>query len=338
MRRLALGLAVLLLAGAAAGGLALRRSLAPAGGPEAPQVTFQVTPGQSLSRVARNLEQQGLVRSARSAAWLARLRGQAGRLHSGEYRLSAALSPGEILARIARGEVVTYEVVLPEGLRAREIAERLEAAGVADAGDFMQVVGDADFADSLGVEGPSLEGYLFPETYRFPRGLGAHALAAEMVEQFLAVWRQIEPRARERGLGMRQVVILASIVEKETGAAEERPLIASVFHNRLRRGMRLESDPTVIYGIPDFDGNLRRVHLEDGENPYNTYRIAGLPPGPIASPGAHALRAVVDPADTDYLYFVSRNDGTHRFSRSYREHVNAVNRFQRRRGGSERGS
>ena len=130
---------------------------------------------------------------------------------------------------------------------------------------------------------------------------------------------------------MREVVTLASIVEKETGAPEERPLIAGVFRNRLDRGMRLESDPTVIYGIPDFDGNLRRVHLDDDANPYNTYRIAGLPPGPIANPGAASLRAVVRPAETDYLYFVSRNDGTHVFSRSYREHLNAVNRYQKRR-------
>jgi UPF0755 protein len=130
---------------------------------------------------------------------------------------------------------------------------------------------------------------------------------------------------------MRDVVTLASIVEKETGVPEERPLIASVFRNRLNRGMRLQTDPSVIYGIPDFDGNLRRRHLNDADNPYNTYRISGLPPGPIASPGADALRAVVNPAETDYLYFVSRNDGTHAFSSSYREHVLAVNRYQKTR-------
>jgi UPF0755 protein len=127
-------------------------------------------------------------------------------------------------------------------------------------------------------------------------------------------------------------VTLASIVEKETAVPEERPLIAAVFRNRLRRQMRLETDPTVIYGIEDFDGNLRRIHLEDETNPYNTYRIPGLPPGPIASPGGDALRAVVRPAESDYLFFVSRGDGTHQFSRTYREHVGAVDRFQRRQG------
>jgi UPF0755 protein len=152
-----------------------------------------------------------------------------------------------------------------------------------------------------------------------------------MVEQFHRAWRQIDEDARRRGLDKHEVVILASIVEKETGAAQERPLIASVFANRLERGMRLESDPTTIYGIPDFDGNLRRRDLENEDNRYNTYRHGGLPPGPIANPGLHALRAVVHPAQSDYLFFVSRNDGTHVFSATYREHVNAVNRYQRRK-------
>jgi UPF0755 protein len=157
-------------------------------------------------------------------------------------------------------------------------------------------------------------------------------LARAMVEQFRRAWGEIAPLARERGLPMRDVVILASLIEKETGAPQERPLIASVFLNRLRIGMRLETDPSVIYGIPDFDGNLRRRDLENAGNPYNTYRISGLPPGPIANPGAASLRAAVEPAETDYLYFVSRNDGSHTFSKSYAEHLAAVNRYQRAGG------
>jgi UPF0755 protein len=195
----------------------------------------------------------------------------------------------------------------------------------------MAAVEDAEFAHSLGIENPTLEGYLFPDTYRFPRNLSAREIARELVDQFSAVWQTIEPQARKRGMSMSEVVTLASIVEKETGAAEERPVIAAVFLNRLDKRMRLETDPSVIYGIEDFDGNLRKRHLTDRSNPYNTYRHKGLPPGPIASPGAGALRAVVEPAENEYLYFVSRNDGTHQFSRSYREHVNAVNRYQRRR-------
>jgi UPF0755 protein len=149
-----------------------------------------------------------------------------------------------------------------------------------------------------------------------------------LVEQFLAVWRPLEGAARARGIGMRQAVTLASIVEKETALAAERPLVAAVFHNRLRLGMRLETDPTVIYGIAGFDGNLTRAHLDDGANPYNTYQIAGLPPGPIANPGAASLRAVVEPAASDALYFVSRNDGSHVFSRTYAEHLGHVRTFQ----------
>ena len=305
-------LAILLLSGA--GVAAVRGWLSPRT-PDAPERLFTVSRGESLADIARNLERAGLVRSGLAVKWLARWRGL----------------PGEILARIAQGRVETYQVVVPEGFTMAQIATRLEAAQLADAREFLELARDPATAAAMDIEGETLEGYLFPETYRIPRGLAPDEIARILVAQLLQVWEEIEPQAREQGLSMRDVVTLASIVEKETGAAEERPLIASVFRNRLKRGMRLETDPTVIYGIPDFDGNLRRRDLDDAANPYNTYRISGLPPGPIASPGADALRAVVYPAETDYLYFVSRNDGTHAFSRSYREHVLAVNRYQKTR-------
>lgn len=319
------------LAATGASFLLWQRALAPANPTGDPQL-FEVEPGAPLGRVAEELEERGLIRSARALVWWARWKGLEGELRAGEYELSPAADADELLRIIAEGRIKTYPVVLPEGLTAREIADRLEQAGLAEREAFLAAVRDAALAQELGVEGETLEGYLFPETYRLPRGLSAREVATVLVRQFLRVWEELEPLARERGLSMREVVTLASIVEKETGAPDERPLIASVFLNRLERGMRLESDPTVIYGIPDFDGNLRRVHLEDGANPYNTYRIRGLPPSPIANPGAEALRAVLEPADTDYLYFVSRNDGTHVFSRSYREHRAAVDRFQRRGG------
>jgi UPF0755 protein len=227
---------------------------------------------------------------------------------------------------------MTHRVVLPEGLSAREVAARLDAAGLTTAPEFLAVALDPALPTVFGVDGATLEGYLYPETYELAKGLSPREIVRLMVEQFLRVWRPLAPLARDSGLTMRQVVVLASLVEKETGAHEERPLIAAVFLNRLARGMRLETDPAVIYGIADFDGNLRRVHLEDDGNPYNTYLFAGLPPGPIANPGEASLRAVVQPADADYLFFVARRDGTHQFSRSYAEHVRAVDRYQRNGG------
>jgi UPF0755 protein len=298
-------------------------------------IVFEVERGQGVSQVARALEAAGLVRDARFVVLLARLRGWQSQLQAGEYDLAAGMAPSEILQRIISGRVRTYKTVLPEGLRASEIAARLEQAGLTRAEAFMALVEDPEFTQSLGIDADSLEGYLYPETYEIPRDLAPEALAELLVRQFEQTWRRIEPRAREQKLSRHEIVTLASIVEKETSAPEERPLIAAVFLNRMQRGMRLETDPTVIYGIEGFDGNLRRRDLEDSSNRYNTYRIAGLPPGPIANPGAEALRAVVEPAETDYLYFVSRNDGTHHFSRSYREHANAVNRYQKRRKRSQ---
>jgi UPF0755 protein len=294
---------------------------------------FEVAPGDSLGRVAQRLEAMGLVRSATATKLFARYEGIASRLQVGEYELSPDQSTGAILDAIVSGRVKTYPVTIPEGIRASEIALRLEAAGLVESGLFLSVVDDPAVARSLGIAGDSLEGYLYPDTYHLPRGLSPREVALTMVKQFEQVWReQLASPAGSSPLSKGEIVTLASIVEKETAAPVERPLIAAVFLNRLEKGMRLETDPTVIYGIEDFDGNIKRRHLEDASNPYNTYRIRGLPPGPIASPGADALLAVVSPSATEYLYFVSMNNGTHHFSTTYREHVKAVNRFQRRRG------
>jgi UPF0755 protein len=321
-------LAAFALAGLAVGLGAAHSALRPLD-PDGAGRVFEVAAGESLPEIARRLEEAGLVRSRLAVELVARSRDLAGRLQRGEYELSPALSPAEILEQIASGRVVTHEVSFPEGFTAVQFAERLARSGLAERDAFLALVRDPATPGLLGVEGASLEGYLFPETYRFARGTAPIEIARAMVDQFRAVWDGIAPLARERGLSMRDVVILASLVEKETGAPEERPLIASVFLNRLRRGMRLETDPSVIYGIADFDGNLRRRDLENAANPFNTYRIPGLPPGPIANPGADALRAAVQPAKTEYLYFVSRNDGSHTFSKTYAEHLVAVNRYQR---------
>ena len=331
-RRFLLALPLLLAVVVIGAGVLVARSLSPLAGSEQ-SIEFRVQPGLSLGAVARDLERERLVRHAWAFETLARWRGLAGEIRAGEYDLSPHLTTGEILERIAEGRVRTYRIVIPEGLTAVEIAQRLEEEGLADPGEFLTAVRTQELVNELDVEGESLEGYLFPETYQLARGLPVAEIARAMVAQFHAVWPEIAPSSEALGLSMLETVTLASIVEKETGVPEERSLIAAVFHNRLRRGMRLETDPTVIYGIPSFDGNLRRTDLEDAGNPYNTYQIPGLPPGPIANPGAAALRAAVAPASSSYLYFVSRNDGTHEFSSSYAEHSAAVDRFQKRRRG-----
>jgi len=334
-RRLLLAFPLLLAAAAIGAGVFAARSLAPVAGSEQ-STDFRVERGSSLGEVARDLEREHLVRHAWAFETLARWRKLEGELRAGEYDLSPHLGTAEILERIAEGRVRTYRMVIPEGLTAVEIARRLGEEGLADPGEFLSAVRSQKLVEELDVEGESLEGYLFPETYQLARGLPAAEVARAMVAQFHAIWPEIAPQSEALGLSMLETVTLASIVEKETGVPEERPLIAAVFHNRLRRGMRLETDPAVIYGIPGFDGNLRRADLEDQGNPYNTYQIPGLPPGPIANPGADALRAAVAPASSSYLYFVSRNDGTHQFSSSYAEHAAAVDRYQKRRRGSPR--
>lgn len=317
------------LALAAAGAAAIAWMLAPVD-PTAGEARFEVRAGDSLSKIARGLESAGMIRDARALVALARWRGVDASVRAGEYALSPAWGAVRVLDQLVSGKVITYEVVLPEGLSAAEIAARFEAAGLARADELLAIARDPAAATELGVEGPGLEGYLFPETYRMPRGLPARQIVKTMVDEFLERWRPLEAAARARGFGMRQTATLASIVEKETGIAAERPIVASVFWNRLARGMRLESDPTTIYGIPSFDGNLTRAHLEDESNAWNTYRIAGLPPTPIANPGEASLRAVAQPATTDYLFFVARGDGSHVFAESFDEHVANVNRFQRR--------
>jgi UPF0755 protein len=324
-------LGLLALAGVAllgVGAWTLSRALEPPATAAEP-VLFEVPRGASLLAITHKLEAEGLIRNSRAAGLLARSRGLASSLRAGEYWVSAASTPDAIFDLFTRGQVATHEVVLPEGFTAAMVAERIEAAGLGDAEAFLAWVRDPASVAALDIEGDSLEGYLFPETYRLPRGLSEGEIARVFVDQFRAVWKELESEAKS--LSLREVVILASIVEKETGVAEERPLIAAVFLNRLKRGMRLETDPTVIYGIPDFDGNLRRRDLENPENSYNTYRIPGLPPGPIANPGRDSLEAVLHPADVEYLFFVSRNDGTHRFSNTYEEHELAVNQYQKRR-------
>lgn len=292
---------------------------------------FVVKEGESLKEVAEELERMHLVTNRRLFVLWAEITGQSKQIKSGEYALSESMPPIKILERLHKGSVVLHAVTIPEGFALEQIADLLAAKGLVQKEAFLSLAHTSKALSSYGVRAPSLEGFLFPDTYHFSRGLNPATLIDTMVRRFWQMVGPLRERADAVGMTMGEVVTLASIVEKETGEPTERPTIASVFLNRLGRGMRLESDPTVIYGIKDFDGNLRRSDLAR-ETPYNTYLIKGLTPGPIASPGLDAIRAVLYPARTDYLYFVSKNDGSHYFSRTLAEHNRAVETYQKKKG------
>ena len=301
--------------------------------PHAPgtPVLLKVEPGSSLHRVAGDLQQSDVIRSAQALKLLARWKGQSSRIQAGTYRFSSAVPPAMVLERLIRGDVEKVSLTVPEGFTLEQIIIRIAESGYGSAEKLRNLAHDRGFINSLGITADSLEGYLFPETYLFAPGIGEQELLRMMASQFRShIGPELLEPAGKLGLDLHQLVTLASIIEKETGVVEEMPLISSVFHNRLKRGIPLQTDPTVIYGIRDFDGNITRRHLETA-TPYNTYLIRGLPPGPIASPGLSALQAAVRPADSNYLYFVARGDGSHQFSRTLREHNAAVRKYQLRR-------
>ena len=291
---------------------------------------FQVARGDGPRQFAKSLAATGLASWPRGTALGMRLWGEPGAMKAGNYDLPAPTRLVDLYRAVARGQVSQVAVTFPEGLTAQEMAPLLEQAGVTGADGFVAVALDPGAAARWGLPGSTLEGFLFPDTYRFAEGVGPDTVVAAMVARFRAVTDPLDAELSQRGLDLLDWVTLASVVEKETGAEEEKPVIAGVFTNRLGRRMRLESDPTVIYGLASFDGNLRRNDLR-ADTPYNTYTRRGLPIGPIANPGRTSLVAVLYPAEVPYLYFVSRNDGTHEFSITYDEHRAAVDRYQRRR-------
>jgi UPF0755 protein len=253
-------------------------------------------------------------------------------LRAGEYRFDAPLHALDVIDKIARGDVYRRRLTFREGLTIEEMAQVFEDRGFGTAVDFREAAGNAALIADLDPAAADLEGYLFPETYALPRGTTAAAVVAQMVDGFKdALTPEIRSDAAAAGLSIRELVTLASLVEKETGSAPERPLVAAVYANRMRIGMGMQADPTVIYALQKagrYDGNLRRDDLQF-DSPYNTYRYAGLPPGPIAAPGQASLAAAADPAEVDYLYFVSRNDGTHVFASTLAEHNRNVQTWQR---------
>ena len=358
MRRALLVFCTTLIAAAVAGLLLYRYAVRypdrPVGAP-GPALAVVIPPGATFPQVTTILQRQGLVRSAAAFRFYVNYKGVAAKIRAGSYNLPPDITPRKLLEVLVHGvPAPLVAVLIPEGKNMLEVADLLAAAKIAPRKELLKEMRNKRLLARLGVSGDSIDGYLFPDTYRLRAGMPAAEALEKLVQQHKAVWAGLTksngPALRflrkKLAWGHHEIVILASIVEKETGQKKERPLIAGVFLNRLTfpsfAPKVLQTDPTIIYGctVPTqrstacktFDGRIRRSHLDDKDNVYNTYTHTGLPPGPIANPGRAALQAVLAPEKSKYLYFVSKNDGTHYFSSSKAEHEQAVDKYQRHRG------
>ena len=293
---------------------------------------IEIPQGTTLKQVAHLLADHQVVNSPTSFIAFTYLQGKQNRIRAGEYELSATLPPQEILRKITKGETLAYAVTIPEGYRISEIAELLARKGLADKNRFIEATRNPELVKSLNIPTRDLEGYLFPETYRFSKNAGEKKMVQTMVDIFKKKTDlpEIRERARKLNFTLHEVMTLASLIEKETGLASERKMISSVFHNRLKKRMRLQTDPSVIYALANFDGNIRKKDLSI-DSPYNTYLYSGLPPGPIANPGLESILSALDPVQSDNFYFVSRQDGSHQFSTNLPDHNRAVQKYQLRR-------
>ena len=329
MRLIALSLVGLIMAAGAAAAVWFGLYVyTPAPGQE--QVTVVIPQGAGVRRIQQILSEQGVIKDDIRFLILARLVKESKQLKAGEFQIPPGLTPLQVLRFLAAAKPVQYRVTIPEGWTMVQIARFFARDHWVDPETFLQLCRDKIFIEELGISADSLEGYLFPETYTLVRGrAGARRIITTMVHQFQQIWQEL-PKPSNIELNRHQLVTLASIVEKETGSAGERAKIAGVFYNRLNKKMRLQSDPTTIYGLKNFNGNLTRADLKKA-TPYNTYVIPGLPPGPICNPGRAALAAVLQPAEVPYYYFVSKNDGSHHFSKTLKEHNRAVYKYQKSR-------
>ncbi|MDA8124453.1 MAG: endolytic transglycosylase MltG [Deltaproteobacteria bacterium] len=296
-----------------------------------PAVDVLIPKGSGFFRITEILDDAGLVEN-RPFFWLLALEKSAVRhIRAGEYEFTGAMSPAAIMTKLVKGEIKSYTVTLPEDITIGETADRLAAFKLIDEEEFLALARDRVFLKSLGIEADSAEGYLFPDTYTLDRSLSTREIFRILVKQF---WKKITPemvrRAEAMGLTLHEWVTLASMIGKESGNREEKPLISAVFHNRLKLKMKLQSDPTAVYGLEQNGAPVKTVlrsHLA-ADRPYNTYRIAGLPPGPIANPGIDSLQAALSPAPVAYLYFVATNNGGHHFSDNLAAHNRAVSKYR----------
>jgi UPF0755 protein len=331
MKKLALFLLLLVVAAGAVGAWLYQRAREPYRGYAGVEQFVDIPAGSGSRAIGDRLVSSGVIRDVttyRLALWM---NGEGRRLKAGEYRFDQPMTPSAVIAKIARGDVFVIPVTFPEGLTVAEMAAIFESHALGPASAFVAASKDASLVAAIDPAARDLEGYLFPETYALSRHTDAPRLVRLMVDRFLRVFTPaMKQAAQSHGLTVRQTMTLASIVEKETARPDERPLVASVYENRLRIGMPLQCDPTVIYALAKagkYNGNLTREGLAF-DSPYNTYRYPGLPPGPIAAPGKASIDAAIHPAEADFLYFVSRNDGSHVFARTLEEHNRNVQKYQ----------
>ena len=289
----------------------------------------EIPSGSPFRKIAKSLKAKGVITNDIKFYFLARCKKHLTSIKAGEYLLTTNMTPLDVLDTLVSGRTLLYRLTVPEGHNLYQVSDTANSLGLVSKEEFIAKAHDPLLLQELRIEGISVEGYLFPETYFFSKPATSDKIIRTMVQKF---WEHFSDDLRFQGqkLGLteHQVVILASIIEKETGVSEERRLISAVFHNRLKINMKLQSDPTVIYGIKNFSGNLTKKDLLTS-TPYNTYTHEGLPIGPIANPGREALGATVNPAPATYLYFVSKNDGSHFFSSTYKEHLKAVRQYQK---------
>jgi UPF0755 protein len=335
MKKILTWLAVLLIVVAAAAAVAGRsvwtRIHEPYKGYEGAEQFVTIPPGAGAADIRQRLLDAKVIRDDFTLRAALRWTGNARGLKAGEYRFDREMSAVDVLDKLAAGDIYTRRITFPEGLTVAEMAKLYESREFGSAKDFIEASQNAERIRDLDPEATDLEGYLFPETYPIPRQWAADRVIAAMVDRFKATYTEdLRHKAREQGLTTRQVVTLASLVEKETAKDEERPMVAAVYRNRMRIGMGMQADPTVVYALQKagrYDGNIRREDLAF-DSPYNTYRYPGLPPGPIAAPGRASLEAALNPAKVEYLYFVSRNDGSHVFANTLEEHNANVRQYQ----------
>jgi len=290
-------------------------------------IVLEISPGEGFSSINGKLVRQGIISSGRVFHRACQFQGVMQKFRAGQFKIMGGSTMKEVLDTLLFGKPITTAVTIPEGKNLYEIAKILENSLVIErASDFISLAKNKDFIKNLGIHGDNAEGYLYPETYNFTPNQKAEAIIRAMVDQFKNKTKNLS--LKKEHLTPYEIITLASIVEKETGAKHERPMIAGVFFNRLHKKMRLQSDPTTIYGIwESYKGNLKKDHLLQ-VTPYNTYKIPALPVGPICNPGLEAIKAVLNPESHSYLYFVSQNDGTHIFTKTYEDHKKAVEDYQ----------